>query len=265
MKNEPKFVTQIREKEIGCISSIKETPMTLQVTLLADDGILLASDTLQVKMPTLAGDVETASNESKIFLNPQKTIAAACCGRMLPEAFILSVIDVIGPNWEKGCLVVSECCFDLWKKEEEEHPFLGAEDSSLMIVHSQKRQVYKALFSKNMKPTLILKEENLMRHGARQGHDESPAYFFIRKYLPEKPAKIESLVRLAANYVLMAAELDPYGIGGLEIHVSKDGNPFDEVSEEDIRRLAKESRQLDSRIKEFILAPLSIAAAAAAL
>lgn len=238
----------------------EEPPLTLQITLFADDGILLASDTLQVERPTSLGSVETASNESKIFLNPSKTIAAACCEKMLPATFVFSILDAVDSSWEGGCLKVSECCFDLWKKEQEERPFFGDEYSALMIVSSRRRQVYQVSFSKNAKPIAILKEENLMQCGMQQGHSGNPAYFFVRRYLPEKPASVESLVRLAANYILMAARLNPYGIGGLEIYISRSEKPFNEVPKEIILQLTEESRCLDLKLKELLLKPLSISA-----
>lgn len=229
--------------------------MTLQVAILSSDGVLLASDTCKLdtypQWPTQAME-----DEDKVVLNAEKTVAGAWSGNMPSEEFILSVIDVVGGKWGMADASVSESCFDLWKAEEQRRPSDVA-DCKLLIVHSKKRQVYKASFSRGKMPEVVLKGESHMRFGLSNGKEGNPACFFIYRYLPRELVPVESLVRLAAHYILMAGQVNPYGVGGLTIHLSKDGNPFEEVPEEKILQLMRESDHLDRLISGFLLTPLS--------
>ncbi|MGO8731329.1 MAG: hypothetical protein ACLQVM_00875 [Terriglobia bacterium] len=227
--------------------------MTLQIALVGNDGILLASDTLRVDTHPDEWAVQTSEHGAKVVLNTEKTTAGAWSGIMPSREFISSVVEIAGNEWGKEHSSLSKAWSELWEAEKQK-PETG--DCSLLIAHSKKRQVYKVSFLRDKKEiTVTLYTESYMRYGVHNGSLGNPSYFFIRRYFPKELIPIKNLVRLAAHYILMAGEINPYGVGGLTIHLSKDGNPFEEIREEKIVQLTAESDNLDSLIAGSLFTP----------
>jgi len=228
--------------------------MTLQIALLGSNGVLLASDTRKLNAYPDWPSQDT-EEEEKVILSKDKSVAAAWSGTMPSREFLLGVVESFRKQWGEESSSLSESCSTLWEAEKRERQSEDV-DCTLLVANSQKRQIYKAFFLRG-KIRIILHKESHMRFGVSNGNDGNPACFFIYGYLSKNLVTVDNLVRLAAHYVLMGAKVNPLGVGGLTIHLSKDGNPFEEIPEHGIIQLMSESNHLDRRISEFLLTPLS--------
>lgn len=89
------------------------------------------------------------------------------------------------------------------------------------------------------------------------GDDRNAAIFFFERYY-QNDRKINELLLLAAHSVLMAGQLNPTGVGGLEIVTWREAEDRPKrLSESEIATLTKLSKSLDDNILSQIFPPIT--------
>ena len=226
--------------------------MTLQIALLGKDGVLIASDTRVLKTK-LSGiePIQIYEHEDKVILNSPKTVAVAWSDNKPSGGFILAALDAFDSEWGKESSSLSKLCWNLWEKEKEKRQCEPI-DCTLLIAKSKEKQIYKARFSRTDPMEIVAKPESLMRSGLVAGNDTNSACFFIHRYLPKELVATGRLAKWAAHYILMGGKINPHGVDGLSVHISKNGGVFKRLSERRLRQLESESNRLDGLISDVL-------------
>ena len=84
------------------------------------------------------------------------------------------------------------------------------------------------------------------------GHSENPAVFWLEYMKASKKPPIEEASGIAIATIGIAAELNPYGIGGLELHEYRDGL-WSHWSNEDIEHAEKSLAVVQEQIKNAVI------------
>lgn len=228
--------------------------MTLQIALLGSDGVLTASDTRVITSDRAEVDPQIFDDEDKVTVSSDGTVVVAWSQNKPSKAFIVQLAEIFREQWGSLGLLLSSSRH-LWEKEKEGRPG-DPVDCDFIIAKSQKRQIYRVLFSREKHVEIIPNTESHMPVIA--GQKTNSACFFTQAYHPTKLLPVENLIRWAAHYILMGAKVNSAGIGGLTIHVSKNGGVFQGLTEEQIRQLVSESEDLDRQISGFLFSAFSI-------
>jgi hypothetical protein len=232
--------------------------MTLQIALLGTDGVLIASDTRTTTSDRAEVDPRIFGDEDKVILNSNQTVAIAWSDNKPSMGFMVQLAEVFYQDWGADGLLLNSCN-DLWKAEKErERETYGPVDCNFIIAKSKMRQVYRVSFPGVGSAVITAHREIHMSAGLPAGQKTNSACFFTAAYRREKLIPIENLIRWAAYYILMGAKIND-DIGGLTIHVSKNGSIFQRLSEEEIRQLKDESADHERRLSEFFFSQFLIA------
>jgi hypothetical protein len=103
----------------------------------------------------------------------------------------------------------------------------------------------------------IMHRRNNQKFVILGGHIQNPAGTFLEIGYPTGHARIDDLVFMAAHYILTGERLNPAVIGGLEIHVAREGHSFEEISDGCLSRISNESERFHRTLKESLIMPLS--------
>jgi 20S proteasome alpha/beta subunit len=189
--------------------------MTYQVTMRGHDGIVMASDQREYLAPESPDQGEGAVTNmlTKVTLDPTKRFAWAFAGGK-PSVLAAGYLD---REFEKG---VSDNdlektlrnCGDLgW-----EAGASGPSDSTIIFADGKNKTILRASLAHQS--TRVYK---IVEGKCFTGQNWSKASFFpIRFYSPEM--SVTQLAKLAAFTVVMAGEMDPLIVAGLDIAIYRD-------------------------------------------
>jgi 20S proteasome alpha/beta subunit len=219
----------------------EDIPMTFQVGMVGTDGVLLASDTRMLRQE----GCRTSSEIRKICQLEHPAMACCAAGddhtmHIRDQFLSLRRKDRSTPTNE----LLAQGANERWK-------FLYGDRSGQPFQHS-KGSILVAEYSRNIPELWMLEfgESHFVAFVGDKilsGDAISPAAFFIERYY-RSTAKISELLPLAAHAILMAARLNPTGVGGLEIVVGRDGQ-FQKLDEDEIAPFRTFSETLDTDIR----------------
>ena len=213
--------------------------MTFQVGLVGTDGIVLASDT-KYRVNDPVTQFRSTDDAKKINIMDDGRFAYCLAGgnwaNLVMERFLrpITEIDSIRERLDLSCKAV----FQQSTKDQQDDPFWRG---SILLIERERPS--SALWHVDYKyppePRRILTKKS-------QGDTGNPAQFFLERYFQEGRTTQE-LLFLAAVCVLMAHELNPGGIDGLEILVSGQAG-FEMIPQDQLRLLKLRFKELDAEI-----------------
>lgn len=220
--------------------------MTMQVAMVGIDGIALASDTRETHPPILRENqfwsgIQYGSNASKIRISHERGIAISC-------ALDMEVASQIADGIIRGL-----------KDEDFENPINAIEEIArgfqtqerikaqcIVILARPCLQMFMFQFA-------IINGQwgphcRKMQSKAIAGDNVNPAIFWMERYYDESMA-VGQLIPLAAYLIVCAGQINPYGIGGLEI-VRCDSAGIHPLTRAENREWESKARDLERRIKD---------------
>lgn len=247
--------------------------MTLQVVLGAQDGVLIATDNKQVTLSSASLKrqderiaLETDSihmsqyGTDKIVFNRARTIAIACSGWDGAQSVSRGIAEELDSAWDDKYIgPIEELVNKHWRSIPEQERTESLEFSSntcLIAVHAGKRAAFKIFFKKDSGMIAIMHRRRNQKFVLLGGHTQNPAGTFLEIGYPHGHARIDDLVFMAAHYILTGERLNPAGIGGLEIHIARDGNRFEEIDDDCLSRITDESERFHRALKKRLIKPL---------
>jgi hypothetical protein len=227
--------------------------MTMQVGMVGDGGVLIASDTLVMDKPKREAaseeqsPVRDTSNESKIIINYKKGIAISCAGTMRSARRVARKI-------------ISGLMDEQLANPREPIEKIGAEVLKLLGLDGEKRDVQCLIIIHGATPGLYFFEfgevdgdcgpvlgpicTKVIKH-KNAGDQGNPAVFWKLRYYERKP--IRELIPLAAHLVVSASKLNSGSIDGLEI-VLCDEDGIHRLNEQSTRKLEAQAKKWDTHI-----------------
>jgi hypothetical protein len=227
----------------------EEFPMTMQVGMVGEDGVLIASDTRWMNTPRLVNEWSGSRhtfNSSKIIVDHERGIAISCARNMETARHVADGI-VAGLKDEQDWI----------------NPILPIEEIGRKVLLSagERREVQCLIAFTAPTPRLFLFQFGLvngewgplcqkMDGSAFAGDNVNPAIFWAERYYKAEP--IRTLVPLAAHTIVSAGTLNPTAISGVEI-VLCDASGIHRVSEDSLRQLESKAREWDKNIGDLFL------------
>jgi hypothetical protein len=234
----------------------EEYPMTFQLGIVTDDGVMLASDRL---ITNLSG-VRHSFQAPKITVHKDQGFAHCSSGDEFFETFTAIIrqeidkktVDFVEGDPMEVCRVLTECVNQARREETEnarkQNAFPGRSTAqeciggNTMLIFRGERGV--ALWKvETLRPypsvTQILPGNCIIG-----GDPNSRAVFFVDWYFPRVPYTLEAMIPLAVHTVLMAK--DRY-IDGLEIGLFS-LNTFGTLKESELKPYIELSERIDSEI-----------------
>jgi hypothetical protein len=199
----------------------EEVLMTLQVALVATDGIVLASDR---KVNILNQNFNSTALRSKFYIDHDRKIAACWSGEQFPYPVLRTAAQEI-----------------LNRRGIHGEEYASAE--VVVVTIQDEPKAYEINATKERcdcmpQPKIV------------KGHIANPALFFTERFYETLP--MSALLPLAVHTIMAAGRVNPRGIEGLEvIRCTRDG--FEPLSNDEIAGLVKWSEKLDKRIKRLVL------------
>jgi hypothetical protein len=247
--------------------------MTLQVILGAQDGVLIATDNKQV---TLTSESLKRSDErialetdsihigqygaDKIVFNKAKTIAIACGGWDGAQYVSQGIAEELDSVWGEYVGPIEALVNARWTcipEAERGESLEFSSNTSLIAVHAEKGEAFKIFFKKESGIIAIFHRRKNQKFVLLGGHIQNPAGTFLEIGYPSGHPRIDDLVFLAAHFILTGERLNPAGIDGLEIHVARNGNPFEEIGEGRLSRIRDASDKFHRKLKRSLVKSLS--------
>ncbi len=228
----------------------EEIPVTFQLGIIGEDGVLLASDTLC----TAITPYRSRYNSPKIQLEEEKHVAYCWAGDALGkllEQEISSGLDNLKYTEAKTFLQrAAHAAISKASAIRATDPGRQFYSCTLLITaptHSGRMALWKVQASA---PPLggpqVTFEEILDRSLA--GDQSTSAVFFTERYFPRNQTlPIRNLIPLAAHTVLLAGKLNPVGIGGLEMALCRPSG-VERVTEAELEQIILSSESLDRDI-----------------
>ena len=223
--------------------------MTIQIGMVATDGVLIAGDTQWTATPRLVDQYWAAGrygyNSSKIRINQERAMAISCARDM-----------------GTACAIADRIMVEL-KDKEFASPVAAIEDIAKRVVSSgsEKRDAHCLIALGGTNPQLFLFQFVMdndqwtplcqkMESIAIAGDNQNAAIFWAERYYKKQP--IEQLIPLAAHLVVCAHQLNTATISGLEV-VLCDASGCHRLSEESIRDLQTKTEEWDRSIGDIFL------------
>jgi len=220
--------------------------VTLQVGLVGQDGIIMASDRL---MSQHEGSGFSRLRTSK-FIQGRNSI---CCysGDIIAEHAANNVRDLeLTGDKEEIRQELRESGDKAWRDFGEP---CGLSEFGFP------RKVIVAIPTANSPLWLIeiyaQSTANPVYDRVVAGDDKNTARHFVNNYLPYPPPPISKLIRLAAHVVLMGAKENASGVGGLEVVAIPNGGSAIFLSSDKEQELAQGFDSVYHSINEMLLQP----------
>jgi hypothetical protein len=184
--------------------------MTMQIGLVGQDGIVLASDTKWVNDNCYP---RTSFHASKIKISDNGRVAVSFARRMVISEKIAEriVSELTDSDWERPVVLIQKIAQDALKDQPEQ-------DAHCLIINTH--PVPRLFALKTRKVVGVdawypMWQEEYAR--AVTGDDTNPAVYWLESHYQKSP--IRNLLLLAATTITAAAKLNSAMIGGLEMVV----------------------------------------------
>jgi 20S proteasome alpha/beta subunit len=227
----------------------EEFPMTIQIGMVATDGLLVASDTRTMMSPQWAnsGAPRVTFNATKIRISPERGIIVSSAR-----------------NMETANHLATEIIENL-KEEDFEWPIFPIEGMARKVLAAAPRERNDAqclVAIMHPTPRLFLFQYAMvngvwgpmcqkMEGKAIAGDNINAAAFWAERYYERRP--IEELIPLAAHLIISASKLNSGAISGLEIVICT-STEIKRLSDDSIRTLERQCTKWDEDIGNSFLA-----------
>lgn len=215
------------------ISIKEELPMTMQVGMLATDGIVLAGDTWSHSETT----VRSGYSSSKIRINDTAQIAVTCARDMVLASHVAEAImsGVQGKDWQNCERFIRDAACEA----------AGERDIECIVAFAGNLPaLYQFQYVKGEKYCSRIID------CIHAGDVTNAAVFWTMRYYRHLP--VDRLSRLAAHLIVTSAKLNTATIKGLEVVFCK-ASGFQRLPVKQTLALQTTARELDERIGELIL------------
>lgn len=245
-----------------CSRNEKDYKVTLQACFIGTDGFVLASDTMTV-MLGLEAITQRSSRETKICFD--STAGAAWCSS--GHDICRRMCQRIKANWS-GCGddaittfqnlldgAVAWCRTNVHLDEQTKGNILFAarEGGKSVAVKCQIDWFVNNDSYQNLTKWDCVDGGQPFSDKALQGDIGNPAIFFAERYY-RSDMTVRDLVPLAAHVILTGGQLNPYGVGGLEILLADDQG-CRKLTEAELTPLRDASSRIDeSIVQQFVSA-----------
>jgi len=221
--------------------------MTFQIGMVGEDGVLLASDRAHVRIGHLP---RTTFSAEKITICPSGNMAYCCAGDDLMQTVADEIctprkLDSLSAKefFRQNISLAMERVAKAWKCP-----------GSILSASTHGDSV--ELIGIDIQAINNCPDVRKIEDRDFQGDSINAAVFFIERYLPVKQyvkLPLEDLKLIAAHAVLMASELNPIGISGLDIVLCRPGKAFEKLGPSEIEELKAKSKTLDSQIAAALI------------
>jgi hypothetical protein len=212
--------------------------MTYQIIMQGHDGMVIASDQRELKIPGPDEGQGAVNNMvTKILTDPTGQFAWCFAGAK-PSLLAASFLQREFENGTQGrdiSRVLRDCGDRGWDAGAS-----GPSDSSVVLVDGRTKSILRATLA--YQSTIVLPVNEGL---CFSGQHYSKASFVPSRFY-SKTMSVEQLTRLAAYAILVAGEIDPLLIGGLDIAVYRDSNGRFEFLSSD--SCTAEMKRLDAEI-----------------
>lgn len=217
--------------------------MTYQIIAQGHDGIVIASDQSELKVPR-AGEGEGAVNNmlTKILIDPSGRFAWCFAGAK-PSLLAASYLE---RELERGLegrdlkRVLRDCGDDGWA-----NGAAGPSESTVVLVDGQTKTLLRATLAH--KATMVSEMADGLCFAGQ--HFSKASFIPYRFY--SKTMSVEQLAIMSTYSVLVAGKIDPLLIGGLDVVIYRDSvGRFEFANRESYTEQAK---QIDSKMRELFL------------
>lgn len=226
--------------------------MTMQVGMVANNGIVIASDTLSTREPSRnapEGTVWYGYNGPKIVISDSCKIAVTCArDMMLASALAEALLEGLTPeHW----LNLAPRIRDIASANSARRHW-GAVECLVALVEPSPALFHLQCLEQGTE-TFCPQITSFGFAGDRC----NAAIFWAMRYYSARSAEVrsvQSLLPLASQIIVDAGRLNSGSIGGLEI-VYSDTSRFRRVAESDIRALEAQAESRSKSIEELFFSP----------
>jgi len=195
----------------------EEGPVTFQVGMLASDGVLLASDMLTIEK--VVNKPAALSQREKIVLRRDKGIAYCCAGDELASAVGKEIAERIdSSSYSDLAGFLSNSVEEIVARDAPVGYSSWFGGSVLLVCGSGPLELWRLNFIKqSARPPEVYRIKGRF---VTTGDECNYARLYLEQYFPghrDRKPTVADLVPLAAHTVLVAADLNPQEIQGLEI------------------------------------------------
>jgi len=217
--------------------------VTFQIGIRAGDGVILASDTRVVQQ----GKIRTSSDASKYFTGAN----IACCSS--GTEYAEDVADYCVRNFNPLIAIdeqIERACRTMFDAMRSRGGDPGLFYGGVLTAHCDGKDTRLWTTSLRQLPDGKTKSTTEVSTYEYIGDNANSAVFIAEKYI--RPAilrrlPMRDLALVAAHTVLMAGEINPSTVGGLEIFLC-DSSGFNRLPENEITELSRQSAELDAEI-----------------
>lgn len=228
-----------------------EIPVTFQIGMVGSDGVLLASDRAHTRPDSVR---TTFSAEKLTIISSESSAYCYCCaGDDYTQMIADRICRLEKPEHTSAkefFLLKASLAFEKLRASFDAYS-TGPSGSIFLACGSEYVDLIRISLHGKQDGLTVEKIDN--RDFAGDGLN--PAAFFIERYLPSgKYVKLplEKLKLIAVHTILMASELNPVGIHGIDIVLCPHGKSFRELDLSEIEKLTQDSRKLDSTIADML-------------
>jgi hypothetical protein len=204
--------------------------MTMQVGMVGKDGIVLASDTMQVQ--STIGGARSSFNASKIKISHDRGIAISCARNMETATLVAkNIISGLGDSRMESPIALIE---DIVKNVMDGSGWRNDVHCLIVLLRPRPR-----LIRVHTSCGAVMCDDDITGKVVA-GDIENAGIFWSEMYYERQP--INYLARVAAQLVVMAGKISSGNIGGLEVVL---------CSPSGFRRLSADSNaRLESAVNE---------------
>lgn len=239
----------------------EEVRMTMQVAMVGKGGIVIASDTKvtresRLTVPQIGYEADLETDELKIEFSEQRNIAVSCAddlkdARTFARRIISDLRDEDLTNEYTAATAMERIAKEVFAQERKVRCLIALKCPEWQLFTCTNPS---GTDDETCKPSFRVWEI--------AGHLTNPAFFLARKFYDENSAEaeyrsVDELTHLAAYMVLSAGQLNPRGIGGLDV-VCCDGSGVHRLPGKSLSELKGQAKEWDRSIEKLIFTPSSI-------
>lgn len=232
-----------------CTIGSEELPMTMQVGMVASDGVIIASDQKAGRWERF----KTTGRVEKTFCDEKLGAVYAGSGSDVGVLIGRRMIEIASSEPASSMTDCAErAAKEICKLKYEAPTFNGPRYfESVLIAHADESGF--GLWQINVREVTELILCTRILDKAINGDMLTSAIFFSERYFPDgaRGKTISSLLPLAAHIVLMAGKINPSEVSGLEIAICRRGE-CRKLGESELHPLREFSNHLDAMIETEI-------------
>jgi hypothetical protein len=242
----------------------EDIPVTFQIGMVGEDGVLLASDTCCTQGSSFVGSIRRTEPIRKIQIDRTNHFAYCWAGDDLgiltAQAITAKVSDLEYGEFKSFLYACASTAVanakgitfvDRNRRLNSCTLLISAPTSSAEAMALWKLQIQNL---PEQAPVIMVEPIDGIGGKTVTGDQSNPAVFFTERYFPRgRKSPMQDLILLAAHTVVMASKFNS-GVSGLQIVLCRQSG-FHELSEEEMAVYADRSKAIDSDISDWLGIP----------